>query len=132
MDAIPRLAPNDLARLVKDIADGEVFFTADGHEIGEAFGLILSVVVREWSEEYIESLGGAWAPWSTAFPTTANGIPMFTSMHAIHRDDARLIVSALRHREAKDAQSEQPRPEGQGSSHHDAGGETGAVRVDAS
>lgn len=92
---ISRMSESDMDALVRDIVGGAAFFTTDGAEIGEAFGLILSVIVPDWDEPYIESFGGAWAPWSSAFPMASNGVPMFSVMHAVHRDDARLIVNAV-------------------------------------
>ena len=88
---VRRMSASELDRLAGDIVSGKTFFTANGIEMGEAFGLILSVSVPTWPDDYIETLGGAWAPWSTS----ARSAAIFTEMHPIHENDVPRLLARI-------------------------------------
>jgi hypothetical protein len=89
------------------IVTGNAFFTADGDEIGDTFGLILSVAVPDWEDDYIASIGGACAPVSTMTPSG-----LFTEMHPIHQGDVPRLVARIQAMTRGKNEEQQSRPKG--------------------
>jgi hypothetical protein len=126
------MTSEEIGKLARDIVTNTVYFTADGREIQDSFGFILSLAVPDWSDEFIETVGAAWAPWTAAAPTAINGHPFMTSMSLVHVADvprvlARVQAALAALGESAREEPEQSGPQSPGSDGDDVGAAEGAL-----
>jgi hypothetical protein len=126
------MTSEEIGKLAQDIVTNTVYFTADGEEIQDSFGFILALAVPDWSDEFIQTVGAAWAPWKDAARTAINGHPFMMSMTLVHRADvprvlARVQAALAALGESVREEPEQPGPEGPRRDDHDIGAAEGAL-----
>ena len=84
-----RLSKQELDELATQIVQRRVYLAHVSREpeFQHAFGWLFAMMDAPLSESQMSTIGACYADMSAALPRAINGIPMFTSMRSLHRDD---------------------------------------------
>jgi hypothetical protein len=93
---VNRLTDKEIRQLAKDLVTGESFlvWANERYEVETCFGFMLSAVMasddppdaREFNR-----VGAFYAPMSAAMHLSVNGLPMFTQMRFLHKNDTKRL-----------------------------------------
>lgn len=96
MEAIPRMAEDELRKFVLDYCDGRLL-TLDQVRDPSMVRLVFPVLVMgDISKMYdVNEIGTVWEHSDKALPRSINGYPMFITARVMHVDDWRRACAAI-------------------------------------
>lgn len=105
-DEVQKKEEEELDRLAFDVVDGEIFLTNNSETIKISFGFVLGAFAHkyeteeEWSE-FADTVGAVYADIDHASSRLINGLPMFTSVQFLHKDQLKYVLDKIEHYEDK-------------------------------
>jgi hypothetical protein len=85
--AVPRMSEAALATLLRDICDGRVFTSEQVPDMDQLPMVFLPILFGGLADVDLTTLGILCAETETAMPWSINGLPVFSSMRLVHKDD---------------------------------------------